>query len=161
MSELQDLIKQLHERRTILAIEQKNEKELLAKLKEVATFQQYEAVKRQRLLESKEVRAYEDELRDALIADLIDGGAINLDNRHPAVHSITCKTLYDYDTKAAVQYAMENGLVHCLTIDKSKFDSYLSHLAESNAPLPEFVEAVETVSVSLKSDLSDILGGDA
>ena len=154
---VQELIKQLHERRAILAVEQRIEKELLAKLKKVETFRQYEAAKRQRLSESKKVKSGEDELRDALI----DSGAIDGDNRHPAVHSVTRKEFYDYDTRAAVQYAIEAGLVHCLVVDKSKFDLYLWYLAEGFETLPEFVETGETVSVSLKSDLSDVLGGDA
>ena len=157
MSELQDLVKQLHEQRQIAALFLQNEKKLLAQLKKVATFQEYEKAKKHRLLESKEVRACEDELRQALIDDhLIDG-----DNRHPAVHSVTRKAVYSYEASDATKWAIENGLFQYLAIDTAKFDAYLAHLVEIGEPLPIGAWSGETVSVSLKSDLSDILGGDA
>ena len=157
MMSVQDLIKQVDFDRRTLDAHKKAEDQHIDNLKRLALYQQYLAEKQCRLDMAKKVKSGEAKLRDALI----DSGEIDGDNRHPAVHSVTRKEFYDYDTRAAVQYAIENGLVHCLGIDKSKFDSFLSHLAESDAPLPEFAEACETVSVSLKSDLSDVLGGDA
>ena len=151
------LMSRINSLRQQFADEKRIEAKTLKALKDMTEWQLYDHAKSKRLAISKEVKSSEDELRNALI----ESGAIDGDNRHPAVKAVTRKTLYDYQPGEAVQYAMENGLVHCLGIDKSKFDSFLSHLAESDAPLPEFVEAGETVSVALKSDLSDIVGGDA
>ena len=150
---IQALVKDVDFIRRTLEQHKKAEQRHIENLKTLALYQQYLIEKQCRLDMSKEVKASEDDLRQALIeAQRIDG-----DDRHPAVKAVTRKATYKYQTKDAVEWAMDNQALQYLTIDKAKFDAYLAHLADIGEALPVFAWPDEAVSVALVSDLSDLV----
>lgn len=140
------------ERRTE-AEAKKAEDSTLAQLKKLELYRQYLNCKASRLAVAKEARAAEDDLRQALI----DNERIDGDNRHPVVKAVTRRATYTYETRDAVEWAMENDLTQYLTIDPAKFNAYLAHLADIGETLPTFAWADESVSVALISDFHAII----
>lgn len=97
--------------------------------------------------------AAKSDLADAL-ADLYRGMPKDeIEKQHPAAHQIRRPVMVVYNEDDAKKYCMERHQ-EFLVLDKKKFETFAR---KSGADLRDLVELKEGLSVTIKSDLSELL----